>query len=101
MEFIQPPKTLKDFQQIRKTICEMLQNPWCDTSMLESLQKRLDEVEDKIKNIYESNEVKTVSEFIEVTGFNIAGKEVVDECIEKFKITDDDLIADIYGSMRI
>jgi hypothetical protein len=45
---IEPPKTLKDFEQVRLTILELLANPYCDQFMFLSLSKKLDEVDSKI-----------------------------------------------------
>lgn len=50
---IQPPKTIEDFEAIKETILELIANPYCDKSMLSSLNKRLDKTNEKI------NELKT------------------------------------------
>ena len=46
--------------------------------------------------------VKTVAQFMSVTGLSRgARKKTVDKELKKLSITDDDLIADIYGSLGI
>lgn len=48
-------------------------------------------------------QVKTVDDFIKVTGLRKgnASKEVIDLCLKKFGIKDPEFIADIYGSLGV
>lgn len=52
---IEPPKTLAEFKSIEKTILEMMKNPYCDSRMLESLTKKLEDCRDRIR-LLESTE---------------------------------------------
>lgn len=51
---VEPPKTLEDFITIKKTILELMENPYCDNSMRKSLTERLKKTEAKISEL-ESN----------------------------------------------
>ena len=53
---IEPPKTLEDFQEVRKTIIELMNNPWCDTLMLISLEHRLNSCDIKIQELNDKTE---------------------------------------------
>lgn len=48
---IEPPKTLEEFEQVRKTILELMDNPWCDDCMLITLEGKLEKVDAKIKEL--------------------------------------------------
>ena len=48
---IEPPKTLKEFQKVRKTIIELMNNPYCDKGMLLGLEVRLKKLDLKIKEL--------------------------------------------------
>ena len=51
MPIIEPPKTLEDFQKIRKSTLELMGNPYCDHLMFISLQDKLYRVDEKIKEL--------------------------------------------------
>ncbi len=48
---VQPPETLKDFKEIRKSILELMSNPYCNHSMFLSLSEKLDKIDIKIKEL--------------------------------------------------
>ena len=48
---VKPPKTIEDFETVKKTIIELMGNPFCDHLMFMSLSYRLKNVEDKIKEL--------------------------------------------------
>lgn len=48
---IQPPKTLDDFKKIKTTILKLLKNPYADEGMIESLNKKLEQTNRKIKEL--------------------------------------------------
>ena len=49
MENIKPPETLKDFQEIRKTLLGLINNPYADQSMILSCTDKLRRVDEKIE----------------------------------------------------
>lgn len=53
---IEPPKTLQDFEEVRKSILELMANPYCDHLMFDSLIRKRDKVDAKIEQI--KNETK-------------------------------------------
>ena len=48
---IEPPKTIKDFIEVRTSILKLMNNPWIDGSMYSSLTMRLTKVNDKIEDL--------------------------------------------------
>lgn len=48
---IEPPKTLADFEEVRKTILELMANPYCDQLMFLSLSEKLDKANAKIQEL--------------------------------------------------
>lgn len=48
---IEPPKTLKEFQEIMETILGLMANPYCDEGMKERLCIKLIKIEHKINNL--------------------------------------------------
>jgi len=45
---VKMPKTIEEFQAIRKTILDMMANPYCDEFMFRSLSDKLDKTDAKI-----------------------------------------------------
>lgn len=45
------PKTLEDFKNIRKTILELMTNPYCDQTMYLDLVKKLYNTNEKIAEL--------------------------------------------------
>jgi hypothetical protein len=50
-EIIQPPTTLQDFEAVKKSIVELMGNPYCDQFMFLSLSKKLKNVNKKIEEL--------------------------------------------------
>ena len=48
---VEPPKTLKDWHEVRNSICELMGNPYVDHITFLSLCDRRDEVDKKIEEI--------------------------------------------------
>lgn len=48
---VKPPETIEDFEKVRETILELLNNPYCDKGMRESLLVRLRKTESKIEEL--------------------------------------------------
>jgi hypothetical protein len=48
---IEPPKTLEDFEKVRKTILELMGNPYTDQFMFLSLSERLKKTDSKIEEL--------------------------------------------------
>jgi hypothetical protein len=48
---IEPPKTVKDFIEVRNSILKLMDNPWIDGSMYSSLTMKLTKVNDKIEDL--------------------------------------------------
>lgn len=48
---VKPPQTIEDFENVKKTILELLENPYCDKSMRSTLNKKLEKVNLKIKEL--------------------------------------------------
>lgn len=48
---IEPPKTKQELLAARKTIVELMANPYADQFMFLSLSKKLDEIDIKIASI--------------------------------------------------
>lgn len=48
---VKPPETIEDFEKIRQTILELMDNPYCDKGMRESLLVRLRNTESKIEEL--------------------------------------------------
>lgn len=48
---LEPPKTLNDFRKIRASILKLMGNPYCDKFMLDSLSKKLEKADIKIKEL--------------------------------------------------
>lgn len=51
MAQIEPPKTLEDFQKVRETILELMNNPYCDQFMFLTLSEKLDKTNEKIEQL--------------------------------------------------
>ena len=48
---IEMPKTLEDFKKVKETILSLINNPYCDPSMLVSLNEKLDKTNVKINEL--------------------------------------------------
>ena len=48
---VEMPKTLEDFKMVRKTILELMANPYCDQFMFSSLIEKLDKTNAKIDEL--------------------------------------------------
>jgi hypothetical protein len=48
---IEPPKTIEDFNKIKSTILELLQNPYADNRTIENLKLMLKNTEEIIKKL--------------------------------------------------
>lgn len=48
---IEPPKTIEDFRKVRNSILKLMDNPWIDSSMYNSLTMKLTKVNDKIEDL--------------------------------------------------
>ena len=48
---LEPPKTLEDFENIRKAILELMSNPYCDQFMFHALSEKLDKANAKIDEL--------------------------------------------------
>ncbi len=48
---IEPPKTIQDFENIEKSILELMDNPYIDKQMYISLKCRLIKCKEKIKEL--------------------------------------------------
>jgi len=51
MPIIEPPKTLEDFEKVLKSIVELQNNPWLDSSMFDNLLEKEHQVREKIKEL--------------------------------------------------
>ncbi len=51
---LQPPKTKEDFEQIKSTIEELIENPYADEGMIANLKVRLSKVNKELKK-FENN----------------------------------------------
>jgi hypothetical protein len=51
MPIIEPPKTLEDFEKVLDSIMELQNNPWCDSTMSDSLLEKEYQVRKKIKEL--------------------------------------------------
>jgi len=50
-EEIKPPKTIEDFENVKKEILSLMSNPWCDQFMFLSLSDKLDKTNAKIEEL--------------------------------------------------
>lgn len=48
---IKPPKTLEDFEKVKKTITDLMSNPYCDKFMFLSLTEKLEKTNAKIQEL--------------------------------------------------
>ena len=48
---VEQPKTIEDFEEVRKSILDLMGNPYCDHLMFMSLTERLKKVNDKIDEL--------------------------------------------------
>ena len=48
---LQPPKTIQDFENIEKSILELMDNPYTDRQMYISLKCRLRKFKEKIEEL--------------------------------------------------
>lgn len=48
---VEPPKTLEDYENILKTILELMANPYCDHLMFDSLSRKRDATVKKIEEL--------------------------------------------------
>ena len=48
---IDPPKTLEEFKAIEKTTITLINNPWADALMRQSLELKLEKCQEKIKEL--------------------------------------------------
>jgi hypothetical protein len=48
---IETPKTKEDFEAIKQTIIELMQNPYADERMIEKLKVKLINTENKLKEL--------------------------------------------------
>jgi len=48
---IEPPKTIEEFEEVRKSILDLMGNPYCDHLMFMSLTERLKNVDTKIDEL--------------------------------------------------
>lgn len=78
---ISPPKTIEDFKAIRKTILELMANPYCDDFMFMSLTDRLDRTDAKIRELEPEN--KHSNCVVCGNGFNSEG-DTCNKCAEQF-----------------
>ena len=53
MTQIEGPKTIEDFEAVRRTILNMMGGPYCDHLMFMSLSHRLEQTEEKIQGLKE------------------------------------------------
>lgn len=51
MPIIEPPKTLEDFEKVLKSIVELQNNPYLDSSMFDNLLEKEHQVREKIKKL--------------------------------------------------
>lgn len=51
MPIIEPPKTLEDFEKVLKSIVELQNNPYLDSSMFDNLLEKEHQVIEKIKEL--------------------------------------------------
>jgi len=52
---VEPPKTLEDFEGIKKTILELMENPFCDEGMRLTLTQKLNKINAKIEELKSQN----------------------------------------------
>ena len=45
---VEPPKTIEEFEAVRKTILELMANPYCHEYMFRTLSDKLDKTDAKI-----------------------------------------------------
>ena len=45
---VQPPKTIDEFLEVRKTCLELMGNPYCDEFMFRSLSDKIDLIDKEI-----------------------------------------------------
>lgn len=48
---VEPPKTIEEFNKIKSTIVELMQNKYADERMIEKLQVKLSKVQEQINLI--------------------------------------------------
>lgn len=48
---IEPPKTMKEFLDIKESILELMNNKWIDSSIYNSLKEKLDRVNSEIDKL--------------------------------------------------
>ncbi|HRY32090.1 MAG TPA: hypothetical protein P5531_03885 [Bacteroidales bacterium] len=48
---IEPPKTIEEFEEVRKSILDLMGNPYCDHLMFMSLTEKLKKVDAKIDEL--------------------------------------------------
>ena len=51
MAIIKPPKTVEDFEKVLKSILELQENPWCDSTTYNNLLEKEYQVRKKIKEL--------------------------------------------------
>jgi hypothetical protein len=52
---LEPPKTVEEFEEVRKSIIDLMGNPYCDIHMFNSLTKKLAKVNAKIDELKSNN----------------------------------------------
>jgi hypothetical protein len=52
---VEPPKTVGEFEEVRKSILDLMGNPYCDHIMFISLTERLEKVDAKIDELKAQN----------------------------------------------
>ena len=58
MNKIEPPKTIKDFTEVKRTILELMDNPYINGSLYSSLTMKLTMVNDKIEELQNKDDSK-------------------------------------------
>lgn len=48
---VEPPKTVEEFEKVRKSILDLMGNPYCDHLMFISLTEKLKKVDAKIDEL--------------------------------------------------
>ena len=48
---VEPPKTVEEFEEVRKSILDLMGNPYCDHLMFMSLTERLKKVDAQIEQL--------------------------------------------------